>query len=114
MHDNNQKGKNCSPCLDALRSLIREGEDNAVHGADLARILHMETRELRQAIERLRRSGVVIASSQRGYYYPANTEELSAFVHKEERRARSVFRTLTPARRLLKQKVKEAAGNGQE
>lgn len=91
------------PNLRTIVSLIREGENNAVHGADLARYVNMDARELRQAIERLRRNGVIIASSQKGYYYPANMGELAAFVHKEERRARSVFYTIKTARQLLKQ-----------
>lgn len=91
------------PNLQTIVSLIREGENNAVHGADLARYVNMDVRELRQAIEKLRRNGVIIASSQKGYYYPANMGELAAFVRKEERRARSVFYTIKAARQLLKQ-----------
>lgn len=87
----------------AIVSLIREGENNAVHGTELAQYVNMDARELRQAIEKLRRNGVIIASSQKGYYYPANTGELAAFVRKEERRARSVFYTIKAARQLLKQ-----------
>lgn len=102
------------PNLRTIVSLIREGENNAVHGADLARCVNMDARELRQAIEKLRRNGVIIASSQKGYYYPANMGELAAFVRKEERRARSVFYTLRAARQLLKQPTKEENKDGKQ
>ena len=102
------------PNLRAIVSLIREGENNAVHGADLARYVNMDARELRQAIEKLRRNGVIIASSQKGYYYPANMGELAAFVRKEERRARSVLYTLKTARRFLKEQIKEADKSGKK
>lgn len=102
------------PNLRTIVTLLREGENNAVHGAELARYVNMDARELRQAIEKLRRNGVIIASSQKGYYYPANTGELAAFVRKEERRARSVFYTLRAARQLLKQPTKEENKDGKQ
>lgn len=86
----------------AVLGFIRTGEPGAIHRAELARLTGLKERELRIIIERLRRSGAVIASSQAGYYFPANEAELSAFVRKEERRARSIFFTLKNARKLMK------------
>lgn len=86
----------------AVLGFIRTGESGAIHRAELARLTGLKERELRIIIERLRRSGAVIASSQAGYYFPADEAELSAFVRKEERRARSIFFTLKNARKLMK------------
>lgn len=91
-----------TPQESAIIGFIRKGEENAIHREELAKLTGMRERELRIIIERLRRSGAVIASSQAGYYFPADEAELSAFVRKEERRARSIFYTLKNARKSLK------------
>lgn len=103
-----------APGIRELLSLIGEGEENAVHARDLSRFFGLEEREIRRTVERLRRSGAVIASSQNGYYFPSDARELGEFVRKEERRAKSVFYTLRAARRLLKEMNREAGNDGTE
>ena len=60
-------------------------------------------RELRKCIETMRREGIVIASSSRGYYFPSDYMELAKYVHTMEAAAKSMFYTLKAARRMLKE-----------
>ena len=85
-----------------LLSIIPIGKENAIHADTLAHYAGITTRELRHKLEELRRNGEVILSSDRGYYLPANLSEVIEYRKKEERRARSVFRSLRSARQLEK------------
>ncbi len=89
------------PYCDILAA-IGDGAENARHKSELIRLTGMQDRELRKTIEFLRRHGVVIISDSHGYYFPSNERELAAYVHQEEKRAKSVFGTLRYARQLLK------------
>lgn len=60
-------------------------------------------RELRRYIEIMRRSGIIIASSSKGYYFPSNSAELAKYVHMMESTAKSTFYTLKSARKMLKE-----------
>lgn len=88
---------------DSLLALIPTGSNNAVHANVIAKSAGMTTRELRKNLEYLRRSGAVILSSVNGYYLPADPMEVTAYLKKEERRAKSIFRSLRSARQLQKQ-----------
>lgn len=85
-----------------ILSLIGDGQENAIHKADLIRCTGLPDRELRKTIEFLRRKGVVIISDNSGYYYPQDKEELNRYIERENSRAKSVFYTLRSAKRLLK------------
>lgn len=85
-----------------ILSCIREGKENAVHLSELIQYSGMPERTVRRIIRYLRRQGIVIISSQSGYYFPADETELRVFIKQEERRAKSVFYTLRAARQLLK------------
>lgn len=80
---------------------IGTGESGAVSAEQLTMITGLNDRELRKAVERLRRDGYVIISSEGGYYYPETVEEVKRYISKESRRARSIFFTLRSARELL-------------
>lgn len=82
---------------------IGTGKENATSSKHLQQLSGLCERDLRKAIERLRRSGCVIISAvDGGYYKPANIIELKQFIHKENSRALSVLTTLKSARTLLK------------
>lgn len=89
-----------------ILSLIGDGQENAIHKADLIRCTGLPDRELRKTIEFLRRKGIVIISDNSGYYFPTSENELETYIHQEEHRAKSTFYTLKSARQLLK-KLKE-------
>lgn len=80
---------------------IGTGEKNAANVEQLSMITGLNDRELRKAVERLRRDGYVIISSDNGYYYPETVEEVKRYISKESKRARSIFFTLRSARELL-------------
>ena len=84
-----------------ILATIGTGENNAVNAEQLSMITGLNDRELRKAVERLRRGGYVIISSESGYYYPETVEEVKRYIGKESRRARSIFFTLRSARELL-------------
>lgn len=82
---------------------LSEGESNAVSLFELIRISGLDNRSTRLLIEQLRREGFVICSSERGYYLPADADELRRYVSKERRRADSITETLAPAAALLEE-----------
>ena len=84
---------------DVLLSLIGHGSDNGVHLADLVRLTGLESRIVRKRIETLRRQGCVIAADEHGYYYPSTYAELSHYVKRTEKQAKSILFTLKAARR---------------
>lgn len=85
---------------DTILSAIGGGEDNAVSSTALQAVTGLTDRELRKAIEHLRRAGHVIASCDRGYFIPETLAEVRAHILKESRRARSIFFTLRSAKLL--------------
>ncbi len=82
---------------------IKEGAENFVSLRDLISLTGLKDRELRRCIEEMRRSGIVIISGQNGgYYFPQDAGELSRYINRESKRARSLFYTLKTARLLYK------------
>lgn len=85
-----------------LLDLIPTGKENAIHADILALHAGITMRELRHQLELLRRNGEVILSSVNGYYLPSDLSEVTAYRKREERRAKSIFRSLRSARQLEK------------
>lgn len=56
------------------------GKQNAISSTRLEQTLHVSGNELRKQVNRLRRDGVPIASSDAGYYYAATASELYATI----------------------------------
>lgn len=85
---------------EVIRQAIRFGEDNAIQSRDLERLTDSSPRDVKKCIEALRRSGVVICSSSKGYFYPDSKAELRKFIHQEATRAHSINVTLRSAEAL--------------
>ena len=85
------------------------GESNAIPSKVLADLCGFNSvRDLQLAIEKLRNDGKVICSSTSGgYYIAANTSELRNYVRANENRARNTFRSLSGARRRLRELERE-------
>lgn len=83
-----------------ILSLLFTGQDNAVPLDYLIKATGAENRVIRKAIEQLRRSGTVIISDDKGYYFPAGLSELNHYIRKENARAISIQTTLKSAREL--------------
>lgn len=82
---------------------IATGRENATSSKHLQKISGLCERDLRKAIEQLRRSKVVILSNSNGYFYPETQAELRSFVKQEKSRALSILRTLMPAKKRLEE-----------
>lgn len=93
----------------AVLCTLQKGEDNAISSSDLRRKINLnyniklDYRSLTFAIETLRREGYVIISSNKGYYFPKTLDEISHYINKESKRARSIFYTIKSAKALEKQ-----------
>lgn len=90
-------------------SALRSGENNAVSLAEMCSISGLDNRRTRLVIEDLRRSGMVIISSNKGYYLPENLEEIRHYINKESKRARSIFYTLRTAKALERKLLAECS-----
>lgn len=89
--------------IQAIYKTLKAGEENAITSKKLRATFHLSERELRQNIEALRRSGLVILSSPKGYYLAETIDELQRFVKQERSRALSILKTLKPAVDKLKE-----------
>ena len=88
---------------------IPEGYENAISRKDLCIITGMKDRDMRAAIEAARRKTIIISSCDgSGYWlFPDNPtahemQMLRKYVQQQERRAKSIFYALKPARKKMK------------
>ena len=86
-----------------ILSALREGEENAISLCEMQRITGLDNRSTRLIIESLRREGYVIISSNKGYYFPKTLDEISHYINKESKRAKSIFYTIKSAKALERQ-----------
>ena len=84
-----------------IAGALRIGAENAVSLSMMCRYVSLPERETRAEIERMRRSGAVICSSEQGYFLPARRSELEAYVARERSRSRAVLASIAAAERLL-------------
>lgn len=84
-----------------ILNALRAGENNAVSLAEMCALSGLDNRSTRLCIEAMRRNGEVICSSDKGYFFPADTAELRRYVCRERCRANSISLTLRPAEQLL-------------
>lgn len=57
---------------------LQQGEMNAIHSAELEAQFDCNGRSIRKQVQKERRSGIVILSSERGYYLPDARPEIAA------------------------------------
>lgn len=62
------------------------GEQNAVTSREIEMAFAITGVEVRALVNQLRRSGMPIASSNRGYYYAANRQEVLSTINHMQRR----------------------------
>ena len=79
---------------------VRQGEGNAIHSKDLEAITGLSERALRMEVASLRRQGVALLSSDKGYFTAKTLDELDRFIARKSKMARSILLTLRPAKRL--------------
>ena len=86
-----------------LLAVIGTGEKAAVTSKQIKQSFGLTERELRKIVERCRRNGIYVLSSENGYFYPSCIDEVIAFVKRENGRIRNQCITLAPLKRYLKQ-----------
>jgi len=90
------------PPFNKILVQIGYGKKNSIFMKDLAEKAHLSQRDLRKAIEHIRRSGIVILSGNAGYYFPSNKLELIKYIKQTTCTAKSTLYTLKSARSLLR------------
>ena len=88
-----------------ILSKLKFGEKNAVSSRELQAAARIGERTLRTIIHKMRREEILIASTMKnggGYFIPEDEKELETFVNSMSARGRSVFASVTAARRELK------------
>lgn len=98
---------NPPPRLKRLMSLIPDGEENAKSMRELSRACGVSTREFRKIIETARRDGMIIASSDAGYFVPSCEEELNAFYIRTMYRVNTTLDTLRPVEEIVSDVVRD-------
>lgn len=86
-----------------IEQSLQYGEKRAISRARLAEISGLDVRDVCRCIEDLRRKGVLICSSSRGYYYPETKRELERHARKEHNRAASILCSVRAADAALRQ-----------
>lgn len=81
-----------------------------VSSRELQGLTGLNDRTVRKLIEQMREDGLCILSDAKGYYFPETEEELEKFIRKTEKTAKSLFRSLESAKRVLR----EIRNEGQE
>lgn len=98
--DNYIQNRN-DPKYNGLLSLIPVGQENAISQKSIARLTDSSLQEVRQWVENARLDGMIIASSQSGYYIPVDEEELVEYYVRTKRRLNTTKSTLVPVIKKL-------------
>lgn len=98
-----------------IQAFLLEGEANALPMRELARLVGVSERQARKIIERERRNGSMILSSDNGYFLPSpdcERYEIRRYIHRADARMVTNRNTI----RAMKDRLKEleAQENGQE
>lgn len=97
------EGAEISEFAEVVLSNIPFRKDRAVTRERLVRLTGIGDRQVRRAIEELRRSYVIINDQDgRGYYRSGDLNDISRAYYQERARALAVLRRLKPMRELLK------------
>lgn len=85
-----------------LTDHIPTGRIDAISAEDLARLLDMDKRSLRQTVEEARRASILICGDERGYYFAADNAEMAAYIHRVRGRIRTGCACLAPFLRQIR------------
>lgn len=85
-----------------ISDFLSIGEDQGISLSDLAAAVNIPERAVKAEILRARISGELILSSDRGYFLPADQDEIRAFVNKRRACIRTANKALRPFLKALK------------
>ena len=88
-----------------LEATLRKGQQNAISRKDLARMMDMPDRKMRELIEKAREEGCVILNNQdgKGYFLPATIEDIHKQYIQDTNRAMAILKRRKHIRRILKE-----------
>lgn len=86
-----------------IAQILATGEANAKTARNLAQTTGLALREVTLQIARERQDGAVILSSGKGYFLPANNEEILHFVRTMDSRAKNIYLASRSAKAMLAQ-----------
>ena len=86
-----------------LTETIPIGEHDAVPMGYLAALHHLSDRKMRKAVEGARRCGILICSSDRGYFMPETLQEIRAYTERTKARIKTGGQCLAPFLRRIKE-----------
>lgn len=86
---------------DAFLKLLKKGEKNAQRGEDLARRLDTTPRMIRRFVAEARKCGVLVCSTDKGYFMAANRDELRRSYLRMKAQAQSTLDALKATKRAL-------------
>lgn len=93
----NKETKRYEPLL----KLIPTGKENGVSRRELSEKLGLDARSISDLVLSARRDNIIIASGNRGYYFPADLKEEHEYYKRLHSMALTILGTLTPVRRRL-------------
>ena len=93
-----------------LLDFIPHGEENAISATELSKLNGRSKRFNRQSVLILRKSGIPVCSTERGYYLPETEAETRAYIHSQLSRIGNGYAALKPFRALLKREAERANG----
>lgn len=83
--------------------LIPIGRSNAIPMKQLAFLLGVAPRDIRQAILDARLDGVIVCSGMEGYFFPETVDEMLEFLNAHYSRAMTTLASLKGTREKLKE-----------
>lgn len=87
----------------AVGTLLKPGSANAITTATIIMKTGLTDRQVRRAIEYLRRDTCIINNQDgKGYYIADNRAEAERYLRQEQARAKSIYRRLKGTRKYIK------------
>ena len=83
--------------------LLRHGENNAIQAEQIVAATSLKERTVRKYMEAMRDAELVVLSSDKGYFLPANAVEIRNHIKKTSAAAKSLFKSLRAAKKLLRE-----------
>ena len=82
--------------MENITDFLMNGRENAIPMSDLALMLNLPERTLRQEILNARLKGELIVSNDQGYFLPSCQEDLKEYVNIRKARIRTSLQALRP------------------
>jgi MarR-like DNA-binding transcriptional regulator SgrR of sgrS sRNA len=84
-------------------AMLPKGESQAIKAADLRVMWGLSSqRAVRLVVHRMRCNGLIICTSDAGYYRPATQEDIQRTVRRLQSQARAMFRAANAASKRIK------------